>query len=73
VVAVTLYGRLTCALPKEEVSGTDSRDWTIGGLIAQFERAVGLYASLIGVNAYHEPWVEARKWAGHQSSPCKPR
>jgi glucose-6-phosphate isomerase len=35
----------------------------IGGLIALFERAVGLYASLIGVNAYHQPGVEAGKKA----------
>lgn len=36
---------------------------TVGGLIALFERAVGLYASLIGVNAYHQPGVEAGKRA----------
>jgi glucose-6-phosphate isomerase len=36
---------------------------TVGGLIAPFERAVGLYASLIGVNAYHQPGVEAGKKA----------
>jgi len=35
----------------------------VGGLIALFERAVGLYASLIGVNAYHQPGVEAGKQA----------
>ncbi|HEV3256691.1 MAG TPA: glucose-6-phosphate isomerase [Gemmataceae bacterium] len=34
---------------------------TVGGLIALFERAVGLYASLIGINAYHQPGVEAGK------------
>jgi glucose-6-phosphate isomerase len=28
-----------------------------------FERAVGLYASLIGINAYHQPGVEAGKKA----------
>jgi glucose-6-phosphate isomerase len=36
---------------------------TVGGLIALFERAVGLYAGLIGVNAYHQPGVEAGKKA----------
>jgi glucose-6-phosphate isomerase len=36
---------------------------TVGGLIALFERAVGLYAGLIGVNAYHQPGVEAGKRA----------
>jgi len=35
----------------------------VGALIALFERAVGLYASLIGVNAYHQPGVEAGKQA----------
>lgn len=36
---------------------------SIGVLIALFERAVGLYASLIGINAYHQPGVEAGKKA----------
>jgi glucose-6-phosphate isomerase len=36
---------------------------SVGALIALFERAVGLYASLIGVNAYHQPGVEAGKRA----------
>ena len=35
----------------------------VGGLIALFERAVGLYASLVGINAYHQPGVEAGKKA----------
>ncbi len=35
----------------------------LGGLIALFERAVTLYAALIGVNAYHQPGVEAGKRA----------
>ncbi len=36
---------------------------TVGALIALFERAVGLYGALIGVNAYHQPGVEAGKKA----------
>ena len=36
---------------------------TVGMLIALYERAVGLYASLVGVNAYHQPGVEAGKKA----------
>jgi glucose-6-phosphate isomerase len=36
---------------------------TVGALIALFERAVGYYASLIDVNAYHQPGVEAGKVA----------
>jgi glucose-6-phosphate isomerase len=36
---------------------------SIGALIALYERAVGFYASLINVNAYHQPGVEAGKKA----------
>ncbi|RMG46388.1 MAG: glucose-6-phosphate isomerase [Acidobacteria bacterium] len=35
----------------------------LGGLIALYERAVGLYASLVRVNAYNQPGVEAGKKA----------
>jgi glucose-6-phosphate isomerase len=35
----------------------------VGLLIALFERAVGFYASLVNVNAYHQPGVEAGKKA----------
>ena len=35
----------------------------IGALIALYERAVGFYASLININAYHQPGVEASKKA----------
>jgi len=47
---------LTITLP-----AVDER--SLGALIALFERAVGLYAQLIGVNAYHQPGVEAGKRA----------
>ena len=36
---------------------------SIGALIALFERAVGIYAYLVGINAYHQPGVEAGKKA----------
>ncbi len=36
---------------------------TVGVLIALYERAVGLYASLVNINAYHQPGVEAGKKA----------
>jgi glucose-6-phosphate isomerase len=36
---------------------------TLGMLIALYERVVGLYASLIGINPYHQPGVEAGKKA----------
>jgi glucose-6-phosphate isomerase len=47
---------LTITVPR-----VDAR--TVGGLIALFERAVGLYASLVGINAYDQPGVEAGKKA----------
>ena len=39
----------------------------VGMLIALFERAVGLYASLLGINAYHQPGVEAGKKAASET------
>lgn len=36
---------------------------TIGALIALYERAVGYYAFLVGINAYDQPGVEAGKKA----------
>ncbi len=51
-------GRESVTLSINEVSG-----YTIGLLIALFERAVGYYATLVNVNAYHQPGVEAGKKA----------
>ncbi len=51
-------GRESITITIKEVS-----PYTIGLLIALFERAVGLYASLININAYHQPGVEAGKKA----------
>src|SRR5206468_12086026 len=51
-------GRESITLTVHEVSA-----FVIGVLIALFERAVGLYASLVNVNAYHQPGVEAGKKA----------
>jgi glucose-6-phosphate isomerase len=58
---------------REALFGNDRQSMTItirrvdarivGALIALFERAVGLYASLIHINAYHQPGVEAGKKA----------
>jgi len=36
---------------------------TVGALIALYERATGFYASLVRINAYHQPGVEAGKKA----------
>jgi len=37
--------------------------FAVGLLIALFERSVGFYASLVNINAYHQPGVEAGKKA----------
>ena len=51
-------GRQSMTLTVREVAPE-----TIGQLIALYERAVGLYASLVNINAYHQPGVEAGKKA----------
>jgi glucose-6-phosphate isomerase len=51
-------GRESITVTIPEVS-----EYYVGMLIALFERAVGFYASLINVNAYHQPGVEAGKKA----------
>ena len=50
---------------RESVTVTvkDLSPFAIGTLIALFERAVGFYASLVNINAYHQPGVEAGKKA----------
>lgn len=50
---------------RESISVTipEVNAYYVGMLIALFERSVGLYASLINVNAYHQPGVEAGKKA----------
>lgn len=45
------------------ISIPDVEEKTLGMLIALFERAVSFYASLVGINAYHQPGVEAGKKA----------
>ncbi|MGI6588416.1 MAG: glucose-6-phosphate isomerase [Peptococcia bacterium] len=40
--------------------------YTLGVLVALFERAVGLYAFLININAYHQPGVELGKKGANQ-------
>jgi len=51
-------GRPSLTLTIQDVSPR-----SLGMLIALYERAVGLYASLVGINAYHQPGVEAGKKA----------
>jgi glucose-6-phosphate isomerase len=45
------------------ITVNDVNSNVIGILIALFERAVGFYASLVHINAYHQPGVEAGKKA----------
>src|SRR5256886_427928 len=45
------------------VSIAETNAFHIGALIALYERAVGFYASLVNINAYHQPGVEAGKKA----------
>lgn len=56
--ALSENGRESLTITLDELSPR-----AIGILIALFERAVGLYASLIHINAYHQPGVEAGKKA----------
>lgn len=41
----------------------EAKAFNIGALIALYERAVGFYGSLVNINAYHQPGVEAGKKA----------
>jgi glucose-6-phosphate isomerase len=45
------------------VSIPEVNAFNIGALIALYERAVGFYGSLVNINAYHQPGVEAGKKA----------
>lgn len=56
--ALAETGRESLTITVETVSPE-----TVGALIALFERAVGLYAELQDINAYHQPGVEAGKKA----------
>lgn len=61
---------------RDALSGNDRESITVsfetldaevlGALIALFERAVTFYASLVDINAYHQPGVEAGKKAAGQ-------
>jgi glucose-6-phosphate isomerase len=56
--ALAENGRESITITVKEVSPQ-----SVGKLIALFERAVGFYASLVNINAYHQPGVEAGKKA----------
>lgn len=54
-------GRESITITVREVS-----EYSVGALIALFERAVGYYAFLVNINAYHQPGVEAGKKAAQR-------
>ena len=56
--ALSEKGRRSLTLTLAEISPR-----SLGALIALYERAVGLYAELVDINAYHQPGVEAGKKA----------
>ena len=56
--ALSEKGRGSITLTVPDVSAR-----SLGMLIALYERVTGLYASLVGINAYHQPGVEAGKKA----------
>ncbi len=45
------------------ITVSEVNEEVVGALIALYERAVGFYASLVNINAYHQPGVEAGKKA----------
>ena len=53
-------GRHSITLTIESINAN-----SVGQLIALYERAVGFYANLVGINAYHQPGVEAGKKAAN--------
>jgi glucose-6-phosphate isomerase len=57
-MALSESGRQSVTITVRDVSA-----YTVGALIGLFERAVGFYAALVGINAYHQPGVEAGKKA----------
>ena len=56
--ALTESGRESITITIDAVDAA-----ALGKLIALYERAVGLYAELVDINAYHQPGVEAGKKA----------
>ncbi len=54
--ALSQKGRPSITLTLEKINAH-----SLGALIALFERAVGFYAALVNINAYHQPGVELGK------------
>lgn len=59
--ALAEKGRESVTITVQEVTPC-----VVGILIALFERAVGFYASLVNINAYHQPGVEGGKKAANK-------
>jgi glucose-6-phosphate isomerase len=53
--------------PSLSISIASVSPYHLAALIALFERAVGIYAELVNINAYHQPGVEAGKKAASVS------
>lgn len=66
--ALADHGKNSLCITVPEVSA-----YYIGMLIAIFERAVGFYASFVGINAYHQPAVEFGKRAAGELIALKNR
>ncbi len=65
--ALSENSRPSITITTQEVSPT-----SVGQLIALYERAVGYYATLVNINAYHQPGVEAgKKAAGTAIEVCR--
>lgn len=56
--ALTDAGRLSFRMSVVQID-----EFSLGALIALFERAVGYYGAMLGINAYDQPGVEAGKKA----------
>lgn len=59
--ALAAHGKSSVIITVPQIS-----PFYIGMLIALFERAVGFYASFVGINAYHQPAVEFGKRAADE-------
>ena len=49
--------------PSMRITVERFNEHTLGALIGLFERAVGYYGAMLGINSYHQPGVEAGKTA----------
>ena len=64
--ALTLKGRQSITITIREIN-----EFTLGVLLALFERAVSMYALLININAYHQPAVELGKKQANEAIELK--